>query len=80
MELKLPLVGVLWLRSGHLWRLRQRALWNLPVLVPGKSKDKVGIKVIILQCSLAREASLLLREIENGSGGRGVTQERTSGI
>lgn len=35
MELKLPLVGVLWLRSGHLWRLRQRALWNLPVLVPG---------------------------------------------
>lgn len=57
MELKLPrdgalkttLIEVLCLGSGHLWRLRDGALWGLCVLVPGKPKDKVGIKVIILQ-------------------------------
>lgn len=54
--------------SGHLWRLRDGALWGLYVLVPGKPKGKVGIKVIIFQCSLAKEVSLLLRETENVMG------------
>lgn len=56
--LKTTLIGVLSLGSGHLRRLRDGALWGL---VSGKAKDKVGIKVIILQCSLAKEVSLLLR-------------------